>query len=169
MAKSTRINVRPAGPRYEDVCVRPFGRACLLPWEQGRGTRRGRPPFSSYLLFSPHQTPALQGCLFMGHICWLAGDMSLVRRNAWESPRSQENGTHSIGPAFSFSLCAENPSGLSQPTCNLSLPQRPASSPSSGVAPSNSPGDSGFPDLLSAVLERRRLLPLLFAPLVPAT
>lgn len=77
MAKSTRINVRPTRPRGEDVWVRPFGRACLLPWEQGRGTRRGWPPLSSYLLFPP--PPAPRGCLFMGHICWLAGDMSLVR------------------------------------------------------------------------------------------
>lgn len=70
--------------------------ACLLPWEQGVGggtEGQGTTFFIFIILSTP---PARQGCLFMGHICWLAGDMSLVRKNAWESPRSQESRAHSF-------------------------------------------------------------------------
>lgn len=62
--------------------------------------------------------PARQGCLFMGRICWLAGDMSLVRKNAWESPRSQESRAHSFRLAFTL---AQMLLWLSPPTCDLSL------------------------------------------------
>ena len=59
MAKSIRINARPARPAARPSESAPSGqRACLAPWEQGReGTPRGRPPPSSYLLF-PRPPPS---------------------------------------------------------------------------------------------------------------
>ena len=62
MAKSIRINARPARPGARPSESAPSGqRACLAPWEQGReGTPRGRPPPSSYLLFP--RPPASRPC-----------------------------------------------------------------------------------------------------------
>lgn len=83
---------------------------------EGQGTT-----FFIFIILST--PPARQGCLFMGHICWLAGDMSLVRKNAWESPRSQESRAHSFRLAFTLTLMVLQ---LSPPTCNLSpLPCQP--------------------------------------------
>lgn len=82
----------------------------------GEGGMEGQAtPFFIFIILST--PPARQGCLFMGHICWLAGDMSLVRKNAWESPRSQESRAHSFRLAFTL---AQMVLWLSPPTCDLS-------------------------------------------------
>lgn len=66
-----------------------------------RGTWKRRPPLSSYLLFAPAPHPlAPQESLFMDHICWLAGDTSLVGKDVWESLRTQESRAHSLAPVF---------------------------------------------------------------------
>lgn len=44
----------------------------------GEGDPEGRATTFFIFIILP-TPPALRGCLFMGHICWLAGDMSLVR------------------------------------------------------------------------------------------
>lgn len=73
--------MRPTQPRARPSESSPSGqRACLLPWEQGwvGGDMEGQVT-TLFIFVIPPTSLAPRGCLFMGHICWLAGDTSLVR------------------------------------------------------------------------------------------
>lgn len=97
--------------------VRPFGPACLRPWEQGRGPRRGSPPLSSCL--SPSPRPRGDVYSWATSAGWQATRLLF---ECLESPRSQENGAHSLGPAFAFSLCSRGE--FWQLTCHPIHPSR---------------------------------------------
>lgn len=74
-------------------------------WRPGEGRGpRGAGHHLPRIYYSPaHPLPAPQGCLFMDHICWLADASLSLSLECLKSPRSQESGAHSSGPASSLS------------------------------------------------------------------